>query len=102
MAAATVSSGGIGPLCRGLYALRFDERLSKRAAAAWAQQEFPQWADLICRALGWRQRQHDPDGQDGAATLAETRSFVTEMAKLALQWCRSGPEAPPPRLLLRS
>lgn len=71
-------------MCRGLYALRFGERLSKGAAAAWAQQEFSQWADLIRRALGWSQRQHDPNGQDGAATVAETRSFVTEMAKLAL------------------
>jgi predicted nucleotidyltransferase len=72
-------------MCRGLYAIRFGERLSKRAAASWAQQEFPQWADLIGRALGWRQRQHDPDGQDGTATVAETRRFVTEMAELALE-----------------
>lgn len=72
-------------MCRGLYAIRFGQRLSKRAAASWAQQEFPQWADLIRRALGWRQRQHDPDGQDGAATVAETRSFVTAMAALALE-----------------
>jgi hypothetical protein len=71
-------------MCRGLYAIRFGERLSKRAAAAWAQHEFPQWADLIGRALGWRQRQWHPDGQDGAATVAETRSFVTAMAELAL------------------
>ena len=71
-------------MCRGLYAIRFDERLSKPAAAAWAQQAFPQWADLIGRALGWRQRQWDPDGEDGAATIPETRRFVTEMAKLAL------------------
>jgi hypothetical protein len=72
-------------MCRGLFALRFGERRSKRAAAAWAQQEFPKWADLIDRALAWRQRQHDPARQDGAATVAETRSFVTEMAALALQ-----------------
>ena len=72
-------------MCRGLYAIRFDERLSKRAAASWAQQEFPQWADLIRRALDWRQRQHHPEGQDGAATVAATRSFVIEMAKLVLQ-----------------
>jgi predicted nucleotidyltransferase len=72
-------------MCRGLYALRFGERLSKPAAAAWAQQAFPQWADLIRRALGWRQRQRDPDWQDGAATVAATRSFVAEMANLALQ-----------------
>lgn len=71
-------------MCRGLYAIRFGGRLSKHAAAAWAQHEFPQWADLIGRALGWRQRQWDPDGQDGAATVAEARSFVTAMAELAL------------------
>jgi hypothetical protein len=70
-------------MCRGLYAIRFSERLSKREAASWAQQEFPHWADLIRRALGWRQRQRDPEGQDGAATVAETRSFVSEMAQLA-------------------
>lgn len=71
-------------ICRGLYAIRFGERLSKRAAAAWARQEFPQWADLISRALGWRERQWEPNGQDGAATVAETRRFVTAMAELAL------------------
>jgi hypothetical protein len=72
-------------MCRGLYAIRFGQRLSKPAAASWAQHEFPQWADLIRRALGWRQRQWDPDGQDGTATVAETRTFVTEMAALALK-----------------
>jgi Domain of unknown function (DUF4111)/Nucleotidyltransferase domain len=70
-------------MCRGLYALRSGERLSKRAAASWAQGEFPRWADLIGRALGWRRRQWEPGGQDGAATVAETRAFVTDMAELA-------------------
>lgn len=72
-------------MCRGLYAIRFGERLSKREAASWAGHEFPQWADLIRRALDWRQRQWDPDGQDGTATVSETRSFVTAMAELALE-----------------
>ena len=72
-------------MCRGLYAIRFGERLSKPAAAVWAQQAFPQWANLIRQALDWRQRQRDPNGQDGAATVPETRRFVTEMAKLALE-----------------
>jgi predicted nucleotidyltransferase len=71
-------------MCRGLYAIRFGERLSKAAAASWAQQEFPQWAGLIRQALRWRQRQRDPDGQDGAATVSETLSFVTAMAELAI------------------
>jgi Domain of unknown function (DUF4111) len=69
-------------MCRGLYALRFGERLSKGETASWA---LARWADLIDRAPGWRQRQHDPDGQHVAATVVETRSFVAEMAKLALQ-----------------
>ena len=72
-------------MCRGLYAIRFGERLSKREAASWAGHEFPQWADLIRRALDWRQRQWVPDGQDGTATVSETRSFVTAMAELALE-----------------
>jgi hypothetical protein len=37
------------------------------------------------QALGWRQHQHDPGGQDGTATVAETRWFETEMAELALK-----------------
>ena len=72
-------------MCRGLYAIRFGERLSKREAASWAQQKFPQWADLIRRALDWRQRQWDPDRQDGTSTVSETRAFVTEMAELAFE-----------------
>jgi predicted nucleotidyltransferase len=67
-------------VCRAMHAIRFGERLSKPAAAAWAQREFPRWAQLIRRALDWRQRQRDPDGQDGAGTIAETRAFVAEMA----------------------
>jgi hypothetical protein len=58
--------------------------LLQREGAAWARRELPRWADLIDRALGWRQCQHDPDGQaDGAATVAETRSIVAAMARLA-------------------
>jgi hypothetical protein len=71
-------------MCRGLYTVRFGQRRSKQAAASWAQHEFPQWAGLIRRALEWRRRQRDPDGQDGAATVPETRSFLAEMAQLAL------------------
>jgi hypothetical protein len=70
-------------MCRGLYAIRSGERASKRKAATWAQVEFPQWADLIRRALGWRQRRRDPETQVGTASVSETRAFVSEMAKLA-------------------
>jgi hypothetical protein len=70
--------------CRALYAIRFGRRRSKRAAAAWARRELPHRADLVGRALGWRQRQWDPGEQDGSATVSETRSFVAEVARLAL------------------
>jgi hypothetical protein len=70
-------------MCRGLYTIRFSERLSKSEAASWARQEFPQWADLIRRALA--QRQSYPNTQGGTATVSETRAFVTEMAERAFE-----------------
>ena len=70
-------------MCRGLFTIRFDRRPSKREAAAWAQREFPQWADLIARSLAWRQRQWEPGDQNGTTTVSETRRFVAEMAQLA-------------------
>jgi hypothetical protein len=83
-----VQAYAILTMCRGLYAIRFGETLSKRAAASWAQQQFPQWANLIRRALSWRRRQRDPSQQDGTATVSESRAFVAETARLAL-----GPDA---------
>ena len=68
-------------MCRGLAAIRFGDRPSKREAAVRTQQEFPRWADLIDRALRWRDRQWSADQSDGAATLAETRAFIAEMGE---------------------
>lgn len=72
-------------MCRGLYTIRLGEQASKRKAAAWAEVEFPGWADLIRRALGWRQHKGDPERRAGTASVSETRAFVSEMAKLANQ-----------------
>ena len=72
-------------ICRGLYTIRHASRLSKRDAASWAQRAFPQWADLIGRAVVWRDRPRNPASQDGRATVKETRAFVTEMTKLVLE-----------------
>jgi predicted nucleotidyltransferase len=69
-------------MCRGLYTIGSSERVSKREAGAWAQERFPRWADLIGRALNWRQAQRDPQAQDGRATVPETRAFVAELAML--------------------
>lgn len=65
-------------ICRGLYTIRHGRRLSKREAAAWAQREFPRWADLIRRAVEWRVHQRD----------AETRSVVQAWERLARSWPR--------------
>jgi len=66
-------------MCRGVAAVRFGDRLSKREAAVRAQEEFPRWADLIDRALRWRDRHQGADQPDGAGTLAETRAFIADM-----------------------
>jgi predicted nucleotidyltransferase len=60
-------------LCRALYAARHADQLSKAGAGRWAQRELPEWADLIGRAIAWRQA---PEDADGAATEAEVRRFV--------------------------
>ena len=66
-------------MCRALATLRFGDRPSKRDAAERAKREFPQWSDLLDRALRWRDRQWDDDQPNGAETVAETRAFIAEM-----------------------
>jgi hypothetical protein len=68
-------------ICRGLYTIKHGRRLSKHDAAAWAQREFPRWANLIRRAVEWRDHQRDADSQDGRSSVGETRAFVAEMTK---------------------
>jgi Aminoglycoside adenylyltransferase, C-terminal domain len=72
-------------ICRGLHTIRHGRRLSKREAAAWAQGEFPRWADLIRRAVKWRDHQRDADSQDGRSSQGETRAFVAEMTEFILK-----------------
>lgn len=66
-------------MCRGLFAIRFGERLSKREAASRAKREFPRWSDLIDRALRWRDWQWDDDQPHGSETVAETRAFISDV-----------------------
>jgi hypothetical protein len=68
-------------MCRGVCALTTGRRLSKRQAATQVRLEFPMWAGLIDRALGWRDAQWRSEQGDGSATVAETRSFLSEMAR---------------------
>jgi Aminoglycoside adenylyltransferase, C-terminal domain len=67
-------------MCRGFYSLTARERLSKRQAGLRVRQDFPRWDALIDRALDWRDRQWDPEQPDGSTSVAETRSFIDEMA----------------------
>ena len=62
-------------MCRGLYTVRHGEHVSKRKAAEWAIETFPEWATLITNALAWRLVPNEPN-VDHAATLEETRRFV--------------------------
>ncbi len=71
-------------MCRALYTCRNGEQASKRQAALWAQQELPEWAQLIRNALVWRE-EPDVEQGDDAATLAETKRFVDAVRDLILQ-----------------
>ncbi len=41
-------------VARGIYTLRHQQPTSKRKAAAWAKERYPQWSDLIEGAWRWR------------------------------------------------
>jgi hypothetical protein len=62
-------------LCRALYAYKTGEQVSKRQAALWAQECYPQWASLIQKALVWRSARRD-EGVDHEATFPMTQRFV--------------------------
>ena len=63
-------------MCRGLWTLRTGELVSKREAARWASEEFPEHADLIRDALEWRARSRRGRRIDGIATHESTTRFV--------------------------
>ncbi|MBW7882715.1 MAG: DUF4111 domain-containing protein [Caldilineaceae bacterium] len=62
-------------MCRALYAFHNGAQVSKRQAAQWVQERYPQWAPLIREALVWRAAWQDKD-VDHAATLPAAVSFV--------------------------
>lgn len=64
-------------LCRALYTVTTGGHVSKQAAADWAADALPEWADLIRDALRWRLASRDATpAADARATLSETRRFV--------------------------
>jgi predicted nucleotidyltransferase len=74
-------------MCRELYRLYHEGHIaSKKAAAHWAQQEWPEWASLIRQALAWREAYREEQTDDDA-TLPETLRFV----HFALAQCERDP-----------
>ena len=63
-------------MSRGLRTLRTGEHVSKREAARWASEEFPEHARLISDALEWRARSRGGVRIDGTATHESTVRFV--------------------------
>jgi hypothetical protein len=61
-------------MCRALYALAHGDQVSKVASAAWAAEKFPEWADLIRKAVAWRAAGDDSPPDD--AEMTEVRQFV--------------------------
>ncbi|MFC0330371.1 aminoglycoside adenylyltransferase domain-containing protein [Paenibacillus sepulcri] len=67
-------------MCRSCYTLQTGEHASKKQAALWAQEEWPQWKPFVEQALVWRE---SPEAEEGAALL-QTREFV----EFAVDQCR--------------
>ena len=68
-------------MCRALRATAHGDQLSKPAAGRWAQGAAPEWANLIGRAIAWREA---PEDAPGAPADAETRRFVAAMRRRML------------------
>ena len=65
-------------VARGLYTLAHRRAPSKIQAAAWAKQRYPQWAELIERALAWRANPHS-DQLTAEQIRPEVADFVNDM-----------------------
>ncbi|HEX8734892.1 MAG TPA: aminoglycoside adenylyltransferase domain-containing protein [Pyrinomonadaceae bacterium] len=62
-------------VCRALYAVENGEQVSKRRAASWTKEKFPEYADLIENAFEWRANHRDKN-VNHEATFDETREFI--------------------------
>ena len=69
-------SRGFFAVADGMGGCPDGEQASKIQAAAWAQQELPEWSATIEKAIAWRRASRQPGIVDHAATLPETRRFV--------------------------
>jgi hypothetical protein len=77
-------------LCRALRATLHGDQLSKPAAGRWAQTALPEWADLIGRAIVWRET---PETASDAPADEETRRLIEVLRRRCLD---AVVRAPPP------
>ena len=72
-------------MCRGLRTWRTGEHVSKREAARWACEAFPEHAHLIRDAVVWRQQSRTGSPGDGRATRDATTRFMNDATRLVSQ-----------------
>ena len=62
-------------VCRALYAVENGKQISKRRAASWVKEKFPEYSNLIDNAFKWRANRRDKN-VNHEATFDETREFI--------------------------
>ena len=71
-------------MCRSLYACKFAAHVSKKSGAVWAMREYPQWRELIQKALDWN-RDEDMynvlDERNHQATIKFVNFMLNEAQK---------------------
>lgn len=65
-------------LCRALHALQHGTIVSKPVAAQWAQEQFPDWKDLIAQALRSQHGEHPGFLDEALALIRFTRERVAD------------------------
>lgn len=67
-------------ICRALYVIQNGEQVSKKQAAHWAQSTYPEWEELIKKALSWRLDRQNKD-IDPHKTYPDVEKFVRQFSK---------------------
>ena len=63
-------------LCRALYGYKHGEEVSKKQAAEWICEEFPQWKSLIQNAVTWRKVQWSNEQKSVGLAISKVNEFV--------------------------
>ena len=63
-------------LCRAMYGYKMGEQVSKKHAASWVAEVFPQWASLLGDATGWRDAQWDSEQKSIGPVLTKINEFT--------------------------